>query len=121
MTQPDVLVPLKAAAAVRAAALRYAGVDVDDTAAGKIARAVLECADDECRIRQALDADMWAQQDVRDSVRQHQRRALFIELADRGLLPVTWPREVIVHQPGHPPGCAMTTVELSVPVRRAIP
>ena len=116
---PHLPVPRNAAAAVRIAAARYAGVDLDDATAERIALVVLECADGEHGIRQGIDPRMWDQQEVRDSLRQHQRRALFVELADKGMIPVAWPRERIVRTPG--PYGAMTSVELSVPVRLVIP
>jgi alkylation response protein AidB-like acyl-CoA dehydrogenase len=116
---PELPIPLKMVTAVQAASRRYAGVHIADSAAEKIARHVLECADGEYRSLKSVDAGMWEHREVRDSVRQHMRRELFVKLADEGLLPAGWPRELVKEFAGVTGG--MVDLELIVPVRRAIP
>jgi alkylation response protein AidB-like acyl-CoA dehydrogenase len=116
---PELPIPLKMVAAVQAASRRYAGVHIADSAAEKVARHVLECADGEYRSLQSVQSGMWEHRDVRDSVRQYMRRELFVKLADEGLLPAGWPRELVREFAGVAGG--MVDVELIVPVRRAIP
>lgn len=107
--------------AVEHAAALHAGVSLSDEAAEAIARAAIEQADEVCYVRAGLAAgEMWERQDVRDSLRQHQRRQIFAEMADKGWLPVAWPQERVERMPS-PGGFVSVTVELSVPVRRAVP
>jgi hypothetical protein len=105
--------------AVQQAARRHAGVYVSDDAAVKIAREVLECADDELRCCQSIPGESWKDEAVRDSVRDHMRTQLFVELARKGLLPAAWPRERVMEFSGM--GAGMVDVELIVPVRRVKP
>jgi alkylation response protein AidB-like acyl-CoA dehydrogenase len=118
-TAPELPIPPKMAAAVQAASWRCAGIHIATAAAEEIARAVLECADGEYHSLQSVQSDMWEHQDVRDSLRQHMRRELFVKLADEGLLPAGWPRELVGEFAGVAGG--MVDVELIVPVRRVIP
>jgi hypothetical protein len=93
-------------------------VHIATAAAEEIARAVLEYADGEYRCLHSVQSGMWERQEVRDSLRQYMRRELFVKLADEGLLPAGWPRETVRELAGMG---GMVDVELTVPVRRAIP
>jgi hypothetical protein len=115
--EPGPPVARNAIEAVKHGAARYAGADIHDEAAEKIARMVLECADDHYRLTHVTAQEIWNDQDSRDSLRQHMRRQLFVELGDKGVLPVAWPRELV--SPGSPPD-VFVQVELIVPVRRAL-
>jgi hypothetical protein len=119
VSSPELPIPLKMVTDVQTAAVQYAGEPVSESAARQIARAVLECTDGEYRSLHSVDAGMWERREVRDSLRQHMRRELFVKLADEGLLPAGWPRELIKEFAGVAGG--MVDVELIVPVRRVIP
>ena len=119
MSSPKLPIPPKMAAAIQAASRRCAGIHMATGAAEEIARAVLEYADDEYRIRQAIAGEMWTRQDVRDQVRDHMRTQLFVDLARKGLLPAAWPRELVRQFAAL--GGDVVNVELTVPVRRVIP
>ncbi len=105
-------VPYTAADAAQDAARRH-GMDLPRSIAEAVAAAVLECADDECRVSMEVAPEYWPA--AADTARTRLRRSLAIDLADRELLPVTLPREVLSNPPVP---WKMVKVELVVPVRR---
>jgi len=120
MTEPDPLAAFPAllrerspAAAAHDAALRH-GVALHHDAARAVAAAVLEYADDECRVSLCVAQEMWPA--AKETVLRNLRRQLAMELADHQLLPTVLPREVIT-QPAK--SWEPLKVELVVPVRRA--
>jgi hypothetical protein len=82
-----------AQAAARAAA-NY-GVTMYDEVAKAVAAAVLDYSDTKVGYRQPAHRDQWAQADYREHVRTGMRRQLFIEAADKGLIPVELPKETL--------------------------
>ena len=104
-----------AVSAVEHEARRF-GISLPPGAAERIARAVLECADDEHRVTAIFMPDF------RDTVlsggyQRSLRHRLAIEVAYLGMLPTALPRQVVVD--GRMPWEA-GRVELVVPVRRPL-
>jgi len=98
-------------AAMEAAARR--GIDLPPGVAAQVARAVLECADDEYRVKIQVAAEYWPA--ARGKARERLGVQMAQELVAAGLLPAALPREVVT--PGRQPWDT-TTVEFVVPVRR---
>jgi hypothetical protein len=101
--------------AVQDVAARY-GISLPDHMAAAIARAVLECADDEHRVTCGVTPSIWERPDAKAAVTANLKRRMAVELADAGMLPTALPREVVTHPGGYP--WEEIKVELVVPVRR---
>ena len=108
--------PPKTQRAVQAVAARY-GISIHDHAAAAIAKAVLECADDEYRVSCGVTPEIWKRPDAKTAVTANLKRQMAAELVDAELLPTALPREVVTH-PGYP--WEVVKVEWVVPVRRPV-
>lgn len=99
--------------AAQMAAERY-GINLGPRAAAQVARAVLECADDEYRVTGYIAREIEGPGALGE-LRKRLRRQAAIEVADAGLLPTALPRELI-RRPLQP--WELTEMRLIVPVRR---
>jgi hypothetical protein len=101
--------------AVMDAAARHGAYIPSPEAAAEIVRAVLECADDECRVSTQVAPELLAE--ALPGLRIRVRRQLMCELADRELLPTALPRQVITRSRR---AWDSVKVELVVPVRHPL-
>jgi hypothetical protein len=117
MSENLILTQPKPFAAAKSVAARY-GVSLTNAAAEAIARAVLECADDELRVSCEVAEYLWGIPDAMRALDESLNRQMVADLVTAKVLPAALPRRVVA-KPSQP--WELIKVELVVPVRRPLP